>query len=569
MEEKKPVPVGYDLFDSVINGGFYYVDKTNFIKELIDNRAAVNLFTRPRRFGKSLNMSMLQYYFENLKAEYAHFFAGLKIMDTGEKYLAHMSRYPVIALTLKDANFPDFERSASSLRNRIVAEFKRHSYLRDGGVLDDDDVETYRKMSSRDTDIWLFADSLQFLSNCLCKFHREKVVLLIDEYDVPLEASYVNGYYGEMVTFIRSLFGSALKTNSSLAFAVLTGCLRVSKESIFTGLNNLKVISIASGQFGEYFGFTEEEVFAMLSYYNLDHKRKEIHNWYNGYVFGEANVYNPWSVVNYVDSLRGNRDGHPKPYWSNTSSNSIVRELIEVADMGVKDEIEHLICGGTITRPIHEDIVYSEIKDTMDNLWNCLFFTGYLKKIGEEFVESKQYLTMAIPNIEVRYIYERKISEWFNEKIALKNPKRLLSAILGNDPDSITDELNQRLMDVISFHDSAESFYHGFLLGILSGLQGYSVKSNRESGKGRSDICIKSTGIARKAVIFECKVLRDKDDPIEVCQEAIRQISRKGYDHELVEEGYSEIMMYAVVFRGKECLVYAQPPTEGEGRSCY
>ena len=557
MEERKRLPVGYDIFESVIGGGFYYVDKTTLVKELMDDGASVSLFSRPRRFGKSLNMSMLQYFFENIKEKSAHLFAELKIMDAGEKYLAHMNRYPVIALTLKDANASDFLQSVTSIKNRIISEFKRHAYVLNGNLLDEKDRMRYDNLLSWNADYELFTESLQFLSSCLYKHHGEKVVFLIDEYDVPLESSYFNGYYDKMVGFIRSLFGRSLKTNEYLAFAVLTGCLRITKESIFTGLNNLKVISIVSERYGEFFGFTEEEVFAMLSYYDLDHKREEIHRWYNGYVFGSANVYNPWSVVNYISSLRGNRNGYPKPYWSNTSSNSIVRELIEIADMGVKEEIEHLIRGGTITKPVHEDIVYGEIADNMENLWNFLFFTGYLRKIGEEYIEPKQFITMGIPNIEVRYIYERKINEWFNEKIALKNPKRLLGAILDNDPETITEELNQRLMDIISFHDSAENFYHGFLLGILSGLQNYSVKSNRESGRGRSDICLKSTGIARKAVIFECKALKDKDDPIAVCQAAIRQIGAKGYDHELVEEGYKEIMMYAVVFRGKECLVYA------------
>ena len=559
MKDKKMLPIGYDLFHSVRGENFYYVDKSLFIKELLDSRAGVSLFTRPRRFGKSLNMSMLQYFFENLKKGDAHYFDGLAIMEAGEEYLAHMNRYPVIAMTLKDAAYSDFQTAARIFRDLIADEFQRHIYVLDGGALSAKDIEKYRELASGKQDLDSYTESLRFLSICLHKHYGERALILIDEYDVPLEKAYFQGYYEEMVNFIRSFFSSALKSNPSLDFAVMTGCLRISRESIFTGLNNLRVVSITAEQYGEYFGFTEAEVFDMLHYYGLDDKRKEAHDWYNGYVFGEANVYNPWSVINYVDSLRHNRNRAPDPHWSNTSHNSIIRELVEIAGKQEKEEIENLIRGGTITKPIHEDIAYGEIKDEMDNMWNFLFFTGYLKKVSEEQSDGEQkILTMAIPNIEVRYIYRRKINEWFNKKIELKDPTRLLAAILTGDADTITDEMNKRLLDVISFHDSAENFYHGFLLGILSGLGQYSVKSNRESGHGRSDICLKSTGIARKAVIFECKALKDKDDPIAVCQAAIRQIGEKGYDHELAEEGYKEIMKYAVVFRGKECLVYAE-----------
>ena len=558
MEDLRMPPLGVDDFEKLITKGLYYVDKTLLVKKLLDRPAEAYLFTRPRRFGKSLNMSMLQYFFENLKAGSASIFDGLAIMDAGEKYLSHMNAYPVIALTLKGAEGREFARSAAALKRIIGEEFRRHDYVLAGGSLNNADTEKYQALRDEKADIGAYEGSLVFLSKCLHQYHGKKAVILIDEYDVPLTAAYFNGYYDEMVSFIRAFFGNALKTNPSLEFAVLTGCLRISKESIFTGLNNLSVVSIIAEQFGEYFGFTEDEVFAMLDYYGLGHKRGEAHDWYNGYVFGEANVYNPWSTINYVSSLIGNPNGYPDPHWSNTSSNSIVRELIEIADTEVKDEIEHLIRGGTIEKPIHEDIVYSEIKQSMDNLWNFLFFTGYLKKVSERSEGAKKILTLAIPNIEVKYIFERKISEWFNEKIALRDPVRLLAAIHAGDTDTIADELNQRLMDVISFHDSAENFYHGFLAGILSGLRGYAVKSNRESGHGRSDLSLKSTGIARRAVIFECKALKAKDDPIAVCEAALAQISERGYDHELVEEGYRDVMKYAVVFLGKECLVMAE-----------
>jgi hypothetical protein len=557
MKERKFVPIGFDNFEKIINGGYYYIDKTEFIKDLLDYGAEVNLFTRPRRFGKSLNMSMLQYFFENSKETDANLFDSLKIMEAGEKYTCHMNQYPVIMLTLKDANSSDFNSSVFYIKEIIIEEYQRHRYVLEGNTMEEEEIIMYRDILSRKADNIIFGKSLRFLSKCLNKYYNKKTILLIDEYDVPLETSYFGGFYDEMVNFIRSLFSSALKTNPALEFAVLTGCLRISKESIFTGLNNLNIVSIASNQFGQCFGFTEKEVSTALSYFDLEHKFMEAHDWYNGYLFGDVNVYNPWSVVKYIASLRNNRDGYPEPHWSNTSSNSIIRQLIEMADAETKDEIEHLIRGGNIIKPIHEDIVYSEITQSIDNLWNFLFFTGYLKKVNEDFDGEKRIFTMTIPNKEVNYIYKRKIREWFDEKMMLRDSDRILKAILSNDAETITDELNKRLMDMISFHDSAENFYHGFLLGILSNLRGYQVKSNRESGKGRSDICIKSTGIARIAVIFECKALKENEDPLLKCHEALAQIKERKYDHDLIEEGYKEIMMYAAVFRGKECLVFS------------
>jgi hypothetical protein len=551
----KPLPIGIDNFEKVIKGHYYYVDKTKFICDLLAQRSEVNLFTRPRRFGKSLNMSMLQSFFERKENASSELFKGLKIMDAGKKYLSEMHKYPVIAITLKGVEGANFHSAAHQFKNILKREYNRHGYLFESSKLGQYEKAEYQKLRMGDEEVEYFADSLRFLSECLELHHQEKVVILIDEYDVPLEQAYFRDYYNEMVNFIRLLFGNALKSNSSLAFAVLTGCLRVSKESIFTGLNNLDVNSIVSVNYGEYFGFTEDEMKQALVEYQLETKQEEMKLWYNGYYFGEANVYNPWSAIKYLRDKRLDINWFPEPYWSNTSSNSIIRELIEMADGETKVEIESLIRGESIEKPVFEDIVYAEIKSEMNNLWNFLFFTGYLKKISGRFEERQQILTLKIPNEEVLYIYERKIREWFNQKVKIADATKLLNAIMEKDIDTITSELNTRLMNMISFYDSAENFYHGFLTGILGNIHGFRVKSNREAGKGRSALYLRSTGIRKQAVIFECKALREKEDPKAKCKEALLQIEEKKYEYELREDGYKEVLKYAVVFQGKECMV--------------
>ncbi|MDR1700266.1 MAG: ATP-binding protein [Lachnoclostridium sp.] len=553
--ETKPLPIGIEDFEKMITGEYYYIDKTGMIKELLDNKEKVNLFTRPRRFGKSLNMSMLQCYFENNEKDSRMLFKGLQIMNAGQKYLDEMNQYPVISITLKDANQSAFSSSFYHIKQAIHSEYCRHSYLLKSTNLDESHKKAFKRIYTGTPDVQIYSDSIKFLSKCLELHHKKSVLLFIDEYDVPLENAYFHDYYDEMVDFMRSLLGSALKSNPSLAFAVMTGCLRISKENIFTGLNNLNMISILSDQYSEYFGFTEKEAEEALAYYHLEEKKNEMREWYNGYYFGESNIYNPWSVIKYLYTLRANKNRHPDPHWSNTSSNNIIRELIEMADNEAKEEIEHLIRRESITKPIFEDIVYAEIKNNMNNLWSFLFFTGYLKKIGETFDGIQRYLTLTIPNTEVLYIYKRKIREWFDERIKINNPSVLIHAILNQDTATITRELNKRLEDIISFHDTAENFYHGFLLGILSNINGYQVKSNRETGFGRSDIYMKSSGIKRIAIIFECKALKKGEEAVEKGKEALRQIEVKNYSHNLISEGYHDIRKYAAVFRGKECLI--------------
>ena len=561
--DQKPLPIGIDNFEMLITRGYYFVDKTLLIKDLLDNKAAVNLFTRPRRFGKTLNMSMLQYYFEDRRDEFtgekidnSYLFEGLNIKAESEKYTQYMGKYPVINLSLKSAKQGSLDLAFQCIREEISNEFKRHKYIIESDVLKTE-KEHFMKIVNNDKDMSLYITALKFLSDCLNKYHNEKVIILIDEYDVPLENAFFEGFYKEMIGFIRSLFESALKTNSSLEFSVITGCLRISKESIFTGLNNLKIISILDDRYAEHFGFTDDEVIKICEDYNMQQKYETIKQWFNGYIFGETNVYNPWSVMQYVDDLKANINRLPKSYWANTSSNSIVKSLIERADDITKGEIEALIEGKTIEKPVHEDITYDDVYDNLDNLWNFMFFTGYFKKISERMDENTQenFVELAIPNLEVKYIFRTKILKWFNEQIKLCDMTKMFNAIINKNLELFEIELNKLLLDTISFNDAYENFYHGFLAGILSNMKGYIVKSNREGGTGRSDLFIKSVSRRGIAIVVEFKIANDIDDLEKKADEAIEQIEDRKYDMELRSEGYKNIFKYGIAFYKKDCLI--------------
>ncbi|GEA31262.1 AAA family ATPase [Clostridium diolis] len=553
--EFKPLPIGIDNFEKLITRGYYFVDKTLLIKDLLDNKADVNLFTRPRRFGKTLNMSMLQYFFENKGKDNSYLFEDLKIMNAGEKYTSHMGKYPVINLSLKSAKQPTFELALRCIKDELVDEFRRHDYILKSDKLNKE-KEKYLKITKAQEDDSLYITALKFLSQCLEKYHEKKVIILIDEYDVPLENSFFEGFYEQMIAFIRSLFESALKTNSSLEFAVITGCLRISKESIFTGLNNIEIISILNKSYDEYFGFTQNEVNKMLEDYNLSEKDILVKEWYNGYIFGGAEVYNPWSAVRFVKDLVTDLNTFPSSYWANTSSNSIVRSLIEKADAATKKEIELLIEGKSIEKPVHEDITYDEIYDTMDNLWNFMFFTGYFKKVNERMnSEDNRYLELSIPNREVKYIFRTKILKWFEEKIKANDLSVLYTSIFNKDSDTFQKELNKLLRETISFNDAYENFYHGFVVGVLSNMHDHIVKSNRETGDGRCDIYIKSPSIFEPAVIIELKVSDNPKEIFRKCNEALEQIEEKKYELELKEEGYEDIIKYGISFYRKDCII--------------
>lgn len=557
----RAIPIGIEDYKRIAGRPYYYVDKTLLIKDLLDKGAVVNLFTRPRRFGKTLALSTIQTFFEmetdvnGNVTDNSHFFHGMKIMQEGEQYTREMGQYPVISLSLKSARQPTFEMAYESVLDEIIKEYERHRYVLSGDALLDTAKEKYRFIMERKSDAIVYAKALEFLSSCLKQYHGKNVIILLDEYDVPLENAYFEGFYNEMLTFIRSLFESALKTNDSLEFAVVTGCLRISKESIFTGLNNLEVISILSVDFAERFGFTEDEVGQMLETYGIKQKLEEVKEWYDGYLFGNTEVYNPWSVLNYVKAACADVNTFPKPYWSNTSSNNIIRELIESADEGVKKEIEELIAGGVIEKPANEDITYADIHRTQDNLWNFLLFTGYLKVVKQRFEIDTIYLTLKLPNAEIRYIYRNTIREWFNEKVKQTDFTSFYQNILTGKCHEMEDFITNLLSESISYHDSAENFYHGYLLGILSGFEGYQIESNKEHGNGRPDIVLCPFHPQKPVIIFELK-RADKFSQMDgLCEAALTQIEQKNYVAEYLEEGYHDVINYGICFCKKSCMV--------------
>jgi hypothetical protein len=559
--QKKPLAIGVEDYKKIVEKPYYYVDKTLFVKELIDKCGTVNLFTRPRRFGKTLALSMLRTFFEKEmdaegnEIENSHYFDGMKIMEEGETYTRHQGQYPVISMSLKSAKQPDFELSYRMLEEQIAIEFRRHRYVLKKDVLLENEKNRFEALMMQKANRAEMASALKFLSDCLEKYHNKKVIILLDEYDVPLENAYFCGFYDEMLGFLRSLFESALKTNDSLEFAVITGCLRISRESIFTGLNNLKILSLLSNQYVEYFGFTQDEVTQMLTDYEILDRKEIVKQWYNGYLFGKKEVYNPWSVINYVDDAVFGEEEFPKPYWSNTSSNSIIRELVDRADSVVKKEIEDLIAGGMIRKPVHEEITYADIHTSKDNLWNFLFFTGYLKTTGKSLNGNEMYLELAIPNEEVRYIYQNTIREWFDQKIKIQDFVPFYQALLHGQEEKVEQTTKQYLRESISYYDTKEDYYHGFFLGLLVQLQDYEVLSNRESGNGRPDILLKPYDELNPAVIIEVKWTNKFSQMETKCQEALSQIEDQDYEAGILEEGYKNILKYGICFCKKSCMV--------------
>lgn len=550
----KPLPIGIDDFKKIRTGNYFYIDKTLLIKELLDMKGEVNLFTRPRRFGKTLNLSMLRYFFENTANDQKKLFASTKIMNCEPSYLAHMGQYPVISLTMKSMKQNSYEKAFYCLKEEISREYRRHDIVLEH-LKYKVDQEKYLRFMEMEAMEEEYLSAILFLSACLNQYYNHPVIILIDEYDVPLGNAFFSGFYEKMISLIRSMFESALKSNENLAFAVITGCLRISKESIFTGLNNLQIMSVTSNYYAEHFGFTEQEVEQLLDSYKLSSNRDLLKKWYDGYLFGSQEVYNPWSVINYVQSCTKDIHAQPLPYWSNTSSNHIIHHLIEQADYSVKQEIEALIEGKSILKPIHEDITYEDIDSSQDNLWNFLFFTGYLKKVSEENVDEIRYIEMAIPNSEVRYIYKRTIMRWFEENVEQADLSELYHAVLNGEISKMEEYLNDCLMDTISFYDHQESFYHGFMAGLFKNVGKYIVISNRESGNGRPDLLLKSPSIRGKAVILEFKVAKNYSELDQKCEEAIKQIAEQKYEQALRQEGYQEISAYGIAFYRKDCKV--------------
>ncbi|MCU6761360.1 Predicted AAA-ATPase [uncultured Roseburia sp.] len=550
-----PLPIGFDDFKEIITGKYYYVDKSWFIKELLDQKAKVNLFTRPRRFGKTLNLSMLRYYFERTenKEDNRSLFDGLKIMQAGRQYTQEMGQYPVIMLTLKSAKQGTYEYAYTCLCEAIANEYDRHKMII--SALEYADKDKFNRIRNQQGGPGDYLTSLAFLSKCLYTYYEKPAVILIDEYDVPLENAYYNGFYDEMICFIRSLFESALKTNPYLAFSVVTGCLRISKESVFTGLNNLDVISILNEDYDEYFGFVQKEVTEMLSFYHCEASMPTMKDWYDGYLFGQTEVYNPWSVINYIKRLLINPNSFPTAAWSNTSSNSIVKDLVYHASSEVREQIEKLMNGETIEKRIHDDITYEDIHTSEENLWNFLYFTGYLKGVSVRMDGVNRYITMAIPNKEVLYIYDNTVTNWFRDEVKIKDLSAMYAAMLKGDVAVFQQLLTQELRGTISYMDNKEAFYHGFLVGILANLKDYLVKSNREGGTGRYDICIYHLDETIPPVVIELKIARTFADMEKRAQEALNQIEEKQYDAWLPDEGYTAWIRYGIAFYKKKCMI--------------
>lgn len=558
--KRKGIPIGHEDFKEIVTKNCYFVDKTLLIQEILESGAKTTLLTRPRRFGKTLNLSMLRRFFEDERTERGekidngHLFDGFAISKRGAEIMGHQGQYPVINLSLKSAKQPNYEMAYGCLLNEIIKEFQRHVYVSEM-EMSQKNRETLERILLGKGRPEEYATALRFLSECLAKYHGKNVFILIDEYDVPLENAYFENFYDKMIAFIRSLFESALKTNPYLEQGVITGCLRISRESVFTGLNNLAVHSMISPYYSERFGFTEGEVRVLLDYYGLLEKYPELQKWYDGYLFGETEIYNPWSVLNYVKLAMADRTAFPRPYWSNTSSNGIIRELVENADEETKAELEVLMDGGVIEKPVHEEITYGDVYASKDNLWNFLFFTGYLKAGKQRLEGSEIYLELSIPNTEIQSVYQRSIVTWFDRRIKKIDRSALIKALEEGDCETAEDFLSQQLMDSISYFDYAEQYYHGFMTGLLSGAGNYSVSSNRESGAGRPDLILTERKFMGKAMVLELKIAEKFTDMEAKCEEALAQMETQQYARPLLDDGYRPILRYAICFFKKGCIV--------------
>ena len=562
---RKKLPIGIDGFEKIRTNDFYYVDKTLFIKELLQNWGEVNLFTRPRRFGKTLNMSMLKRFFE-VGSDPA-LFDGLKIAKEKELCEKYMGKFPVISISLKGVDGLNFESASVALRTLIGNEARRFDFLRNSANLSNDDKDAYAQLTEIGPAQGGFytmtegmaAVSLKILSQLLEKHCGQKTILLIDEYDVPLDKAFQGGYYDEMVNLIRNLLGNALKTNDSLFFAVLTGCLRISKESIFTGLNNLKVHTISDVRYDEYFGFTNADVDEMLKFYGLSSYKDEIRNWYDGYRFGDADVYCPWDVINYCDELLADPKAMPQNYWANTSGNDLILGMLKKADQTTKDEVEELLNGGRITKRIKQELTYRDIDDSTENVWSVLYAAGYLTGTHVERADADIF-RLWVPNREICKLFYELVENWFRMVTRSDTARinRFCAAFPKEDAPAIQDMLHDYLWDSISVRDTAvrrnmkENFYHGMLLGLLRSQDSWLVRSNAEMGEGYSDISIQTPD--RIGIVIELKYADDGNLEA-ACSKALKQIEEKKYAEGLKRRGTKKIIKYGIAFCEKECMV--------------
>ena len=564
MDEFLKLPVGIDNFEKIRQNGFYYVDKTSLIEQLFSNWGEVNLFTRPRRFGKTLNMSMLKYFFEI--GTDRSLFDGLHICANEKICSEHMGKYPVIFLSLKNAEGLNFDTAKYQMVELIAREAERFPFLAKDTNLSDRDREKYRVLTAFADGHYQMSDdvlygSLQTLSELLYKHFSQKTVILIDEYDVPLDKAFQHGYYREMVALIRALFGRALKTNEALAFAVLTGCLRVSKESIFTGLNNFKILSITDSRFDEQFGFTDKEVQKLLADYHLEARFSETKEWYDGYRFGNVDVYCPWDVINHIDRIKDDPNARPEAYWINTSGNDLVKRFVDKANRTTRNEIEQLIAGNAIEKTLRLDLTYDEIDNSIENLWSVLFTTGYLTQAG--MTEDGAY-RLVIPNREIREVFKLQIQEWFKKSI-FSNTEQLTAfwnAFEEGNTDGVEIYLNRIMSNSISVFDiktgeeKKEISYHNLLVGILTGNADWLVKSNVEAGEGFADIIVE-TEDPNAGIVVELKYTKNYDEMEQACKAALDQINDRGYQEYLLNDGRKDITLYGIAFCKKRCKAMA------------
>ncbi len=564
MDEFLKLPVGIDNFEKIRRNGFYYVDKTSLIEQLFSNWGEVNLFTRPRRFGKTLNMSMLKYFFEI--GTDRSLFDGLHISSNEKICSEHMGKYPVIFLSLKNAEGLNFDIAKYQMVELIAREAERFPFLAKDTNLSDRDREKYRVLTAFADGHYQMSDdvlygSLQTLSELLYKHFNQKTVILIDEYDVPLDKAFQHGYYREMVALIRAMFGRALKTNEALAFAVLTGCLRVSKESIFTGLNNFKILSITDSRFDEQFGFTDKEVQKLLADYHLEARFSETKEWYDGYRFGNVDVYCPWDVINHIDRIKDDPNARPEAYWINTSGNDLVKRFVDKANRTTRNEIEQLIAGNAIEKTLRLDLTYDEIDNSIENLWSVLFTTGYLTQTG--MTEDGAY-RLVIPNREICEVFKLQIQEWFKKSI-FSNTEQLTAfwkAFEEGNTDGVEMYLNRIMSNSISVFDiktgegKKEISYHNLLVGILTGNADWLVKSNVEAGEGFADIIVE-TEDPNAGIIVELKYTKNYDEMEQACKAALDQINDRRYQEYLLNDGRKDITLYGIAFCKKRCKAMA------------
>ena len=537
------VPVGISNFEKIRQDGYYYVDKTGLIKDMLKNKIPeVTLITRPRRFGKTLAMSMLASFFD-IRRDSKKLFQGLNISKEQQLCNDWMNQYPTLFLSFKDVDGTIFENALGLLRFTIAELCKKHTYLIESDMVDQDDKETFRKLKSMGSNLPELQGSIIMLMNMMKAYYNKPVILLIDEYDVPIAKASSNGYYKEMLEVMKTMLSTALKDNEALKFAVVTGCLKIAKESVFTGTNNFVSDTISSERYNEYYGFTQKDVDQILQDSQIEEKASDIKEWYDGYRFGEFDVYCPWDVMNYLWDLTNNQNAKPVSYWKNTSDNAIIRSFIDYSGAAIKKKLEILISGGSIRQQIEENLTYDYLHSSEENLWSILYLTGYLTNASEQDTDGT--IELKIPNKEIKEIFETTVKKWFEDNAKTIDRKELFDAVWTGNADILTKEIGTLLRMTISYHDYKEDFYHAFLAGIFAGA-GYVVESNKEHGEGRSDIVIYDDHEG-KVAIFEAKKSQNPEDMKLDCEKAIKQINEKMYANEF-EDAYDEILCYGIPF---------------------